>query len=363
MSWTAPAVGNRSSDGVDLADTVDTGCGHEPASCDGPQHGVSEGGISVTFHSVMNAVQIEPVPYIDTDRRLKVLVEELKPGDSPRLRGLDQEHVRVLAELDAEFPPLLVDPQTMAVIDGMHRLSAARMRGQRTIDIVFSTRDSADSFLLAVEANARHGLPLSSADRRAAALRIFTTHAHLSDRAIAKSVGLGTRTVALLRRQSQGPDCPAARIGADGRARPVDRFIGRARVAELLAQNPQASSRELARLAGVSPSTARDVRRRFDDGETLGGETALTGGVPRRPEPVNAKSALQSLMRDPSLRDKQHGRRLLRMLQLCAVAEDEWSELLGVVPGHCSLVVRELAQECGKALLSFASDLRERADG
>jgi hypothetical protein len=60
----------------------------------------------------------------------------------------------------------------MRVIDGMHRLLAASMNGRDTIEIRLSDGSPQDAFLRAVEANVTHGLPLSQADRRAAAKRI-----------------------------------------------------------------------------------------------------------------------------------------------------------------------------------------------
>ena len=69
--------------------------------------------------------------------RVHLPIEELLPADSPRLEGEDLEHIRSLAELTDELPPILVHRQTMRVIDGMHRMKAAMLRGERTIEATF----------------------------------------------------------------------------------------------------------------------------------------------------------------------------------------------------------------------------------
>src|SRR5689334_7876324 len=81
----------------------------------------------------------------------------VRPGDSPRLAGEDKAHIARLAEMDEPLPPILVSRRTMRVIDGMHRLMAASMRGQQTIDVEFYDGSPRDAFLRAVEANVTHG--------------------------------------------------------------------------------------------------------------------------------------------------------------------------------------------------------------
>ena len=122
---------------------------------------------------------------------------------------------------------------------------AASLQGRETIDVIFFDGSEADIFLRAVQENIAHGLPLSQADRRAAVERIIASHPHMSDRAISHSVGLAAKIVADIRRRSS-EDLPQlnARVGRDGRVRPVDSGEGRRRAAELLAQHPEASLRE-----------------------------------------------------------------------------------------------------------------------
>src|SRR5580704_2926438 len=141
----------------------------------------------------------EVAPHAPEREIVTVPVQSLKPGESPRSGGESKAHIARLAEVEGPLPPILVDRRTMRVIDGMHRLLAAALKGQETVSVVFFDGSPADAFLQAVRANVTHGLPLSQADRRAAAERIIASHPHLSDRALAESVGLAARTVAAIR--------------------------------------------------------------------------------------------------------------------------------------------------------------------
>ncbi|MEO6082284.1 MAG: transposase [Umezawaea sp.] len=61
-----------------------------------------------------------------------------------RTNGEDPEHATALARSAVELPPVLVHRPTMRVLDGMHRLNAARLRGDRSIDVVFFDGDEPD---------------------------------------------------------------------------------------------------------------------------------------------------------------------------------------------------------------------------
>ncbi|MFC4080519.1 transcriptional regulator [Amycolatopsis samaneae] len=311
------------------------------------------------------------------------------------MRGEDKRHVARLAETDSPLPPILVDRRTMRVIDGMHRLMAASMRGQDAIEVEFFDGDPEEGFLRAVRANVTHGFPLSQADRRAAAIRIVGSHPRLSDRTIAEITGLGARTVASIRRSSDSvPEAPT-RIGRDGKVRPLNGGAGRRRTAEFIASNPNASLREVARAAGVSPGTVRDVRKRLERGEeptppeprqegpverakqVAGGpgpaerEPGTVTGAPVVAEAGEgtAKSpavdreavryALEKLLRDPSLRHNEQGRRLLRLVQ--HTAAEDWLGATEAVPPHCLAVITHLARHFSEMWLSFAGGLDDRA--
>ena len=295
----------------------------------------------------------------------KVSVKILLPADSPRIAGENGEHARLLAELDAKLPPIVVHRSTMRVIDGMHRLQAAMLRGDDDIDVLFFDGGAEDAFVLAVELNRAHGLPLSLSDRTAAAARIIDSHPEWSNRRIATATGLSASTVGVIRRRSTvQPAQSNARIGRDGRTRPNNSADGRRRAGELIASNPDASLREIARAAGISTSTASDVRARLERGESpvaprQRSASQSTRGREPWPEPAEA---LVNLKRDPSLRFTEAGRCLLRFLDACAIDSEQWEEILQSVPSHQRDTVMNLARECAGSWESFANRLARQMD-
>lgn len=265
-----------------------------------------------------------------------VAIEELSSGYPVRMRSVDTDHVRVLAGTIDEHMPIVVHRPTMRVIDGVHRLCAATIAGQRYVAVDYFDGSEADAFLLAVRLNVWHGLPLTLAERKNAALRILQTHSHWSDRALARSTGLSGKTVARLRNETSAEFAQSAtRLGRDGRTRPASSEQARKTAVAALMANPDASLRELARKAGVSVGTIRDVRDRLLRGEDpvarkrrVTVSRAVIGGV-------STKARLAKLARDPSLRATEPGRRLLRMLMVTQLEMSDWERLIAAIPAHC----------------------------
>jgi hypothetical protein len=152
--------------------------------------------------------------------------------------GIDDVLVRTLAEVAnfSALPPILLQRDGLRVIDGTHRLAAAKARGEKFIRarVVNCTDD--DAYILAVTANTLHGLPLSRADSVRGARRILVCRPDWPDRAIASATGLCAQTVASLRRAAdQAGDRTRERAslltgrgGEDGgRHRPVSAARGR----------------------------------------------------------------------------------------------------------------------------------------
>ncbi len=306
-----------------------------------------------------------------------VPLNALRPADSPRLVGEDTEHMRVLAESDRPLPPILVHRATMRVIDGMHRLGAARMREQEHIQVVFFDGSDEDAFVMAVRANVAHGLPLSYADREAAVTRIVVSHPDWSDRAIASATGLAARTVATIRGRIDGLPATTSRVGRDGRVRPLDSTDGRRVASQLIASFPEASLREVARAAGISPATVRDVRARIQRGEDpvperrAASNREIRAPVRRAPaEPAGddldrlstdeRNALLQGLEQDPSLRFAESGRRVLRWLFWRVIAEEEWRDIVTAVPPHSVYILAGLARRCANEWHEFAKQLERR---
>ncbi|MDQ7803481.1 ParB/RepB/Spo0J family partition protein [Amycolatopsis sp. A133] len=314
--------------------------------------------------------------------------------ESPRQAGEDQGHVRYLAECSDPLPPILVHRQTMVVVDGLHRLRAAELRGARTIAVRFISCPPSEIFVEAVRANINHGLPLSFADRKAAAARIVASHPHWSDRAIAATSGLSHKTVGKIRQAFPGnlADTPF-RVGQDGHVRPP-RGYGRAVAEEIIRRHPHASLRQVAAAARISVSTAHAVRRRLsldaDQAPPPRRSEENRHDPADRPAPATADSAadldvappapptrrapaetedvarhgrmtavIGRLRADPSLRFTDAGRALLHLLSSYHPTKHEWHQLVRSVPAHWAPTVADLAREVAAGWQAFAGQLDE----
>jgi AraC-like DNA-binding protein len=324
-------------------------------------------------------------PLLDNEPVTIVPIASLLSADSPRIAGECTEHIRTLAELETPAPPIVVHRPTMRVIDGMHRLRAAAERGQRTIEVRFFDGLERDIFALAVELNSSHGLPLSNADRAAAAGRLVSSHQYWSDRAIASLTGLSSKTVAMIRqRATENNPQLNVRLGRDGKFRPLSSAQGRAVASRLIVERPMASLREIAREAGISPSTVRDVRDRVRSGQDPvpsrllarhQGKRVHTGKRSARQHDCKEggsvaatafavchrnSSTLRQLKNDPSLRFTELGRMVLQLLNAGTISPDGWASLANSVPAHCAGVIAQTARDNAKALLQFAMLVEER---
>lgn len=139
-------------------------------------------------------------PFIDAASSpvLEIPLSHIEANEDwqPRYSGLNPQHVRLLAESDpAVWPPIVVTSTVEGpyeVIDGFHRLEAARSLG---LDSIRCVVDSDAGYPEAVAANIAHGLPLSSEDRKFAARWFHEQEPELSYREIAHRVGLSDKTV------------------------------------------------------------------------------------------------------------------------------------------------------------------------
>ena len=304
---------------------------------------------------------------------VRVALDELITDDSPRLGGENEQHVQQLAECLTEVPPIIVHRSTSRVIDGVHRLRAARLNGWTHIAVQYFDGEAGEAFLLAVRRNARHGLPLSRADRNAAAQRIIHSHPEWSDRMIAGAAGLSPKTVSSLRRRSTDGSAPAeVRVGRDGRSRAVDTTQRRRLAGQYALDHPDASLRDIAKECGLSLATARDVRERVQKGASPLLPTTRVA-TPQPPAAVSGEAViiasfaraktLLTLGRDPSVRQTEHGRFLLRLLDTNAAASHRWSELVDQIPPHRVRQVASAAREWAATWEQAALQLEERARG
>lgn len=310
----------------------------------------------------------------------------LEQGLFLRDTGTDTTHVKLLADAagSRELPPILVQKGNHRIIDGMHRVEAARLRGEKSIRARIITCTDQDAFILALKTNTIHGLPLSRNDRIFGAKHILVWHPDWSDRAVAAATGLGTKTIAGLRHHSaDGIQQFTKRVGRDGKRHPLAAADGRRRAVEYMTARPDAPLREVAREVDVSLATAQDVRTRMrrgmdpiavgrqrsspqqatsppaEDGPSLR-HVNNTHGI--RPNSRNPSWALISpkLMSDPSLRYTEGGRKFFRWMSMYAMHANEWNEFMDAIPEHWLKDVCVVVHETLDELHHFAEQLRQR---
>ena len=326
-------------------------------------------------------MEMAALPRLDKIPTVKVPLNSLNPADSPRRLGENMVHARRLALSDDPLPPILVHRVTMRVIDGMHRMRAAELRGEKEIEVRFVDCDEASSFVLAVSENVRHGLPLSAAERKAAVARIIDSYPEWSDRMIASVSGLSATMVAITRKgmaRNSKPRAHVYTVGRDGRVRPRDSAQRRELARQLLLENPDSSLREIGRLAGISAETARSVRSRLHSEGELGqaqpgdGKAAGLAGE-RRPPTIKSLASpghglatadampILALRADPAFRSTDNGRSLLRMLAACQIIEKYGEQFLDSMPTHCVDRVALAARACARTWEAFAERLERRS--
>ena len=306
------------------------------------------------------AATVSPLGPSEHDVARSVPIRSLVAGDPLRLAGINADHANALAELDGQLPPILVHRPTMRVIDGMHRLCAAKLLGHEVIDVRFFDGGDEEAFVRAVQANGTHGLPLTLADRTAAADRIVRTHSHWSDRKIAGLVGLSPKTVGTVRgRLSLSEEIPqsAVRMGRDGRVRRLPVRTPGATAQPVPAADPVPELRPGAVRAPRSEKT-QVMPTVHVLGQRRG---AQVEPVSRRvTDAIDPMTTYRVLCQDPSFRLTETGRFLLRLLDLHFVRVREWDRLIANVPPHQASSVADLALACATAWREFAEKVAEQ---
>jgi ParB-like chromosome segregation protein Spo0J len=293
------------------------------------------------------------------------MISALLPAHYIRIDGINDEHVRLLMNCPDTLPPLLIQKSTLRVIDGMHRLRAAQAAGRTEIQAQLLDVDDREAFLHGVGANISHGLPLTLADRRAAARKVLELHPEWSDRAIGKASGLSGKTVGALRASDGVGTAPAQRIGMDGRVRPVNAAVSRRAAHELLATEPDTPLREIARRVGAAPGTVRKVREDLERTTSSGTTTPAAQAVDACPANsrltmAHVDAILAKLRQDPALKYRDSGRGLLRLLHqrpACALSPDVMDD----IPAHCAAKVAELARIYALEWMEIAGKLEDTA--
>ena len=303
----------------------------------------------------------EPVAERDKDTSgvRSVLLADLSTDYSPRQTKLDHSHVAALMEVVDRLPPITVHQQTMTVIDGVHRVEAHRRAGRIHIPAFFFAGTELDALVMAVEANVKHGKPLSRRERRTAAQALLGSCPGRSDRWVADICGLSHTTVAVLRARLNDTSAQV-RTGRDGRRRPVNPLPGRVAVANAIAANPGATVRQVARTAGVAPSTVGRVAadlRRLDNLKPV-----PAAGV-ARPAPDGEEMPTIDLTAGPSNGPFEGSDDAASWLARTEVSLEDLRDHLGALPLSR---LYEIADECrrrARAWDEIAGALERRARG
>ena len=294
-------------------------------------------------------------------------LDALEVGPSLRVEGLDPRHVETLAELDGSWPPIVVRREDRSVVDGQHRVAAARRLGLSTLQVTWFDGSAEDAFVEFVRCNVGHGLPLGLEERRSAASRILGSHPERSDRSVASLCGVSPKTVARLRddlaRSAPQLVCER-RVGRDGRVRPVDPTELRARIAEELTRRPEASLRSIAAAVGSSPETVRSVRgklqvpdrgpaerERTREQATVDTDAIVLGLLTRRAHPGHR------LEGDQAFSTREGGREFIEWFDNSTVdSADHWAHV-GSVPRSRIYEVADEARRRATFWSHFADSL------
>ena len=98
---------------------------------------------------------------------------ELSVSTSFREGGLNEEHVHRLVALAGHWPPVLVNRPDGLVIDGAHRVEAARILGLDRIEAWYFDGGPDDALIEFVRRNVHQGLPLTLRERKRAAEHVL----------------------------------------------------------------------------------------------------------------------------------------------------------------------------------------------
>jgi hypothetical protein len=70
---------------------------------------------------------------------------------------------------------------------------------------------------------------------------------------------------------------------------------------------------------------------------------------------------VEKLLRDPSLRNNEQGKKTLRLLYINAVSAEQLPDVAAAVPPHCVTTVVQLARHYAQMWQDFARELDARA--
>jgi ParB-like chromosome segregation protein Spo0J len=263
--------------------------------------------------------------------------------------------VEQLVGLRGHWPPILVGRADGRVIDGVHRVAAARLLGLDRIDASFFDGGLDEALIEFVRRNVYHGLPLTLRERKRAAGRVLLAHPEWSDRRIAELCAISPKTMGRLRRNlAESPAGEVAhldvssRIGRDNKSRPVNAALLRRRVVEAIQEQPGASLRTIAASVGVSPETVRRVRMNMS--------RPSVAQATRPPDPPKEAPRRQDL----PLPSCEQQRDFAAWFDRTSVNEDDSRRRIGTIPLDRVREIAEEARRRSEVWKGFAQCLEQR---
>ena len=290
-------------------------------------------------------------------------VANLRFTDSLRDGGLNEEQVDRLVAIGGQWPPILVGRDGV-VIDGVHRVVAARRLGFDQIEASMFDGCEDEALIEFVRRNVHHGLTLTLRERKRAARLVLGAHPDWSDRRIAEICAISPKTVGRLRNlevarpSADNPQMDTTmRVGLDNRARPVNSASVRTRVVAAIKEAPDASLRTIAAKVGVSPETVRLVRTNM---RTV--PAVSVAAVVAAPAVVRAVEPCAPWVHDAALSAFDHGD-FLGWFERTAVKAQDFESWLEDLPLSRVYQVADEARRRSELWAKFAKSLESRTVG
>lgn len=136
--------------------------------------------------------------YIDSALQTRVRLNEV----------VTQEYTALMRD-GVQFPPVVLfdDGKRKYLVDGFHRLNAAKRAGQQTIEVEVHMGEKYAGFLYSLKANAAHGLQRTNEDKRHGVLKLLEDFEYIdkSDREIAAICAVSHTFVSKVRARNKQP--------------------------------------------------------------------------------------------------------------------------------------------------------------
>jgi DNA modification methylase len=139
----------------------------------------------------------------------------MREGIDKKTVDLYKDNLSAIIQAD---PIVVFDtPNGLMLVDGFHRLAAAKQLDWTEIKVKQFKGSVKDAFAFACLANLKHGQPLTRSEREHAIKEYIVLNVELSDRWIAEETGVNSDTIGRWRRE----------LEAEGRLKPIEKRIGK----------------------------------------------------------------------------------------------------------------------------------------